>query len=392
MKSKKQAIVSFPKAPQPDFQGLIEELSGRRQQDKVRLVEWFVDYEVVDVILREHFDDPGPPLRKLLDSGEDGKVSFLTSDGDRLYVDRVIKFYHMAGYDCLADHIPLNRLVTRILQPKMPSLRVAPDTAALSRGTRTFAEEGRGIVQSREDLERFFAAGFAIELDPYYEYLSKRLPPGMKVMVGGSFFEQVLERLLGYEGLFFLLHDQLDLVAEAFARLGELVYRLYEQAIDYDCVGGIFHADDLGFRTATMLSPADLKRFVFPWFKRYGELAHGRGKAYWYHSCGNLAQVMDTLIDEVRIDAFHSFQDAILPVGEFKRRYGQRVATLGGIDVDKLSRLDEPGIRAYIRDMLEQCMPGGRFALSSGNSVPNYAPVDNYLAVLDEAYRWGERR
>ena len=392
MNKQQQPIVSFPKTPQPDFKRLVEELSGRRQPKKVPLVEWFVDYEVIDVILRQQFDDSGPPIRKLLESGEDNKISFLKSDSDRLYVDRLIKFYHLAGYDCIADHIPLNRLVSRIFQPRMRSLRIAPDTAALSRGTRTFAEEGKGIVQSREDLERFFAAEFPIELGAYYEYLRKRLPEGMKVMVGGSFFEQVLERLLGYEGLFLLLHDQVDLVADAFQRLGELVYKIYESTVDYDCVGGIFHADDLGFRTATMLSPTDLQRFVFPWFKRYGELAHSRGKAFWYHSCGNLVQVMDTLIDDVGIDAFHSFQDAILPVSEFKKKYGHRVATLGGIDVDKLSRLDEPGIRAYIRDMLDQCMPGGRFALSSGNSVPNYAPVNNYLAVLDEAYRWSSRR
>lgn len=33
-------------------------------------------------------------------------------------------------------------------------------------------------------------------------------------------------------------------------------------------------------------------------------------------------------------------------------------------------------------------MPGGRYALGSGNSVANYVPVQNYLAMLDEGYHW----
>jgi uroporphyrinogen decarboxylase len=39
---------------------------------------------------------------------------------------------------------------------------------------------------------------------------------------------------------------------------------------------------------------------------------------------------MDELIDEVKIDAFHSFQDVIIPIGDFVSRYGNRVAGLAG--------------------------------------------------------------
>ena len=90
----------------------------------------------------------------------------------------------------------------------------------------------------------------------------------------------------------------------------------------------------------------------------------------------------------MKIDAFHSFQDVILPVGEFKRRYGNRVATLGGVDIDPLARLDEPELRRYIRSILDQCVPGGRYALGTGNSVTNYVPLENYFVLLDEARRW----
>ena len=63
--------------------------------------------------------------------------------------------------------------------------------------------------------------------------------------------------------------------------------------------------------------------------------------------------------EDVRIDAFHSFQDVILPVADFKARYGDRVATLGGVDLDHLTRMDEASLRGYVRNILERCMPGG---------------------------------
>ena len=56
--------------------------------------------------------------------------------------------------------------------------------------------------------------------------------------------------------------------------------------------------------------------------------------------------------------------------------------------MDRLARLEEPALRQYVRGILDECMPG-RFALGSGNTVANYIPVRNYLAMMDEARQWG---
>jgi uroporphyrinogen decarboxylase len=97
---------------------------------------------------------------------------------------------------------------------------------------------------------------------------------------------------------------------------------------------------------------------------------------------------MPDLINTVGIDARHSFEDTILPVTEAKRLYGDRLAILGGIDVDFLCRADEQSIRQRVRRTLEACMPGGGYCLGTGNTVANYIPVDNYLVMLDEGRRF----
>jgi uroporphyrinogen decarboxylase len=107
------------------------------------------------------------------------------------------------------------------------------------------------------------------------------------------------------------------------------------------------------------------------------------------HSCGKIEAVMPDLIEGVGIDARHSFEDAITPVARAKRLYGDRIALLGGVDVDILARGSPDHVRAATRRILEACMPGGGYALGSGNSVANYVPLPNFLAMLDEGRQVG---
>jgi uroporphyrinogen decarboxylase len=97
---------------------------------------------------------------------------------------------------------------------------------------------------------------------------------------------------------------------------------------------------------------------------------------------------MDDLIADVGIDAKHSFENAIMPVTEFQARYGGRIGVLGGVDVDILGRGSAEQVRAEVRRINEVCHPRGRFCIGSGNSIPSYIPVPNYLAMLDEALSW----
>ncbi|MBA7695908.1 hypothetical protein ES703_104549 [subsurface metagenome] len=101
-----------------------------------------------------------------------------------------------------------------------------------------------------------------------------------------------------------------------------VVYNFYQKVISLEFVGAIFHANDLGYKTGTMLSPESLRKLFFPWLKEYVSLAHKQGKTFWYHCCGNVGKVIEELIEGIKIDAFHSFQDVITPVGDFQKNMG----------------------------------------------------------------------
>lgn len=56
--------------------------------------------------------------------------------------------------------------------------------------------------------------------------------------------------------------------------------------------------------------------------------------------------------------------------------------------MDKLARLDKEKLRKYVRTILNECMPRGRYALGSGNSISNYIPVENYITMSEEGLTW----
>jgi uroporphyrinogen decarboxylase len=304
----------------------------------------------------------------------------------RDYYRQTIKFWDLLGYPLYAD-----LTFTTNFESLNPSANKAADTAGLSKGDRYWANEGSGVIRSWEDFERFpwdRAYRWIEEYQHNLAILRGLLPDTMKIGAVGTLFEEPLEWILGYEGLFFLLADQPELVAAVFEKVGEINLAFYNSVIEHDSVGCIFHADDLGFKTGTFLSVSDLKRLVFPWLKKYASVAHAQGKPFFLHSCGNKEWIMDILIDDVGIDAIHSFEDASYPVTAYKKKWGRRVGIIGGADVDVLCRSSRQELRRYLRALLDSCMEGGRYAFGSGNTITNYTPVENYLIMLEEAANW----
>ena len=53
--------------------------------------------------------------------------------------------------------------------------------------------------------------------------------------------------------------------------------------------------------------------------------------------------------------------------------------------MDILAAAPPEQVRYHTRRLMETCGGRGRYAIGSGNSIPSYVPLDNYLAMVDEA-------
>jgi uroporphyrinogen decarboxylase len=264
----------------------------------------------------------------------------------------------------------------------------AEDTAGLKRPSRDWQSETAGPIANWEDFERFRWPRAADADFSHIEYAARILPEGMKLLPSPYGMLEPLTWLMGFGPFAVALYDTPDLIAAMVEEITNLYVPIAEALIDMDCVGGLFTPDDMGFRTGTLVAPDHLRKYVFPYHKRLAEIAHAHGKIFILHCCGNVEAVMDDLIDDVKIDAKHSFEDIIMPVETVKARYGKRIGIVGGIDIDLLARGTEESVRTRVRHVLDACMPGGGYALGTGNSVTNYIPVQNFLAMVDEGHRW----
>jgi uroporphyrinogen decarboxylase len=214
----------------------------------------------------------------------------------------------------------------------------------------------------------------------------KVLPDGMKIIVNGPC--GVLENMMslaGYESTCLMTYEDPELAKEIFDAIGSRLLKYYERAAAHPAVGACIANDDWGFKTQPMLAPRDMRAYVFPWHKRIAAAVHACGKPVILHSCGNLREVMDDIVDDIRMDAKHSYEDSIQRVEEAYEEYGRRIAILGGLDLDFVCRSTPEEITRRGRAMLQQAASRGGYALGTGNSVPDYVPQENYFAMVKAA-------
>ncbi|MCK4402091.1 uroporphyrinogen-III decarboxylase-like protein, partial [bacterium] len=196
--------------------------------------------------------------------------------------------------------------------------------------------------------------------------------------------ENVMQ-LVGYETICYIIADDPKLAEDIFEAVGSRLVRYYELSAIYNTVGVLMSNDDWGFKTQTMLSPDDMRKFVFPWHKQIVSVAHANGKPVILHSCGCLTSVMDDVIDDMGYDGKHSYEDTIQTVESAYDQYHDRIAILGGIDLDFLCRSTPEKIYMRSKKLFERAESHGAYALGTGNSVPEYVPDRNYFAMIQAA-------
>jgi uroporphyrinogen decarboxylase len=348
----------------PDADALIANIRRQGTPRRAHNMELFLDGEIQDAIVQRF-----------------GLAKGLKADDPAFPYKKQIALARFLGYDYI--HTGLEVGMSGIHE-------MAQDVGPLARaGGRRFINEHRGPIGTWEDFEKFAWPDPMKAPDTALAWYDKNLPDDM-CLIGGAnaHFCEYLCWLMGYETLCYALHDQRDLVAALYLKFLDFARKTMLRLAQYKRVKAVWGSDDMGFKTGPLISPADMREFVLPGHKAMADMAHQQGWVYLLHACGNLKSIMPDLVSDVKIDAKHSFEDTIEKVTDAKQSYGRDIALLGGLDVDFMCRADEQAVRARVRATLDACLPGGGYCLGTGNSVANYIPVDNYLAMLDEGRRY----
>jgi uroporphyrinogen decarboxylase len=249
--------------------------------------------------------------------------------------------------------------------------------------------EHPGPIQTRADFERYpwdeLPDRFWSVAERRFQALAEAMPPGMKGLggVGNGVFE-ISEDLVGYEQLAYMSVDDPELYADLYRKIGDLMVAIWSRFLErYTDLFAICRiGDDLGYKVSTLVAPRVIRRHIVPQYRRVIALVHGAGRPFLWHSCGNIFSVMEDMID-AGINAKHSNEDVIAPFDTWIERYGDRIGLLGGVDVDILCREDPDVIFERVVEMGRRFRAKAQgYALGSGNSIPDYVPVEGYLAMI----------
>ncbi len=246
-----------------------------------------------------------------------------------------------------------------------------------------------GVIKTREDFDKYpwdkvpdlFFEKYSLD----YEALRETMPEGMKAIGGpGNGIFECAQDIVGFMDLCYIAEDDIDLYRDLFKKVGETNYKIWERFLekysDIYCV--LRFGDDLGFKSTTLLKTSDVKSLIIPEYQKIIALVHSYGKPFLLHSCGNIFDVMDDLINVAKIDAKHSNEDQIAAFPYWVEKYGDKIGNFGGIDTDAVCRLSYSEMKIYIKDVISKCKGHGGFAFGSGNSIPDYVPVDGYLNMV----------
>ena len=252
--------------------------------------------------------------------------------------------------------------------------------------------ETKGVIQNQADFDAYpwsdVSRIFWETASPRFDALANNMPEGMKAIggIGNGVFE-ISEDLVGFHQLCLMQLDDPKLFANLYKKIGSLLADLWKTLLDkypeLFCVCRT--GDDMGYKSQTLLSPETVIAHIVPQYRQIIKHVHDAGLPYLMHSCGCIFDVMEHII-ATGIDAKHSNEDVIAAYDRWIEDYGDRIGMFGGIDTDRVCRMKPDELYEFVIEKGTHFRSKAKgYALGSGNSIPDYVPVEGYLAMVKAA-------
>lgn len=347
----------------PDFER-IRKTARHEEPDRVPLCEVLIEYPIQSQFIGRQ----------------------ITADDLELQVD----FWIKAGYDFIpltvgmmtpgkvTDESSISRVIKEVM------LKDSPDAD----DERAWSLEYTSFINNREDFEKFpWEIAAQLDFSKFYD-VKDLLPEGMKVIaVSGKIFTMTW-MLMGFNNFAISLLMDEKLVADVFRKVAEIQFHALEQIFEMTHVGAVWAVDDLAFGTGPMISPQAFRDHVFPWYREVAKRCHENNLLFFMHSDGDLIPLMEDLID-LGVDVLQPIDPTCMDIIKVKEIYGDRLCLVGNVSNELLQSGIPSEVEDLVKGLIRKCGPGGGYCVGSGNSVPEWAKFENYMAMREATLKYG---
>jgi uroporphyrinogen decarboxylase len=315
---------------------------------------------------------------------------FLGRDVTADDLESQVEFWSKAGYDFIPltvgmmtpGKVTQESRISKVIQEVM--LADSPDADKKD----AWNLETHSFIKKREDFEKFpWDVASQLDFSGFYK-VKDLLPEGMKVIaVSGKIFT-LTWMLMGFNHFAISLIMDERLVADVFRKIAEIQFAALNKIFDLPHVEAVWVVDDLAFGTGPMISPQAFRDHVFPWYREMAALCHHNHRIFFMHSDGNLTGLMEDIID-IGVDVLQPIDPTCMDIFRIKEMYGDRLCLVGNV-ANELLRSGTPiEVEACVRELVEKLAPGGGYCVGAGNSVPEWARFENYMAMRNAALTYG---
>ncbi len=251
-----------------------------------------------------------------------------------------------------------------------------------------------GRIKDWESLEKAVKPDYETDIKPRREIIRNYVKAARGTGIGvdlcfGAFFQCCYFFLCEFNTFLLKVYEDrefvetlMDICVDYYIQLAEMGI---EEGIDF-----LFFADDIAFKTGTFMEPNFFKELWLPRAKRLLEPAKQAGVPIMFHSCGNVTDIMDSIIMEMGIDVLNPIEPYSMDIFDIKKKYGDKLTISGNIDIAGPLAFGTPEEAAEeVRMKMERLKPGGRYILSTNHSIMDDIPPENYRAMVETGLELG---
>ena len=198
--------------------------------------------------------------------------------------------------------------------------------------------------------------------------------------IGFSLWERAWT-LRGWQNMMMDFHDNPGFVTELLNAIADYNVAQVEGALRYD-IDAVEFGDDWGMQRGLQMGSAVWHEFIYPVLKRMYKAAIDGGKYVMIHSCGDVDELFDDLVD-IGLSCFNPFQPEVMDVNALMHRYRGRLAFHGGLSTQRTLPHGSVGdVRRETEQLLELGREGG-YIFAPAHDVEGDVPLENMLAFID---------
>ena len=199
--------------------------------------------------------------------------------------------------------------------------------------------------------------------------------------IGFSLYERAWT-MRGMANLLMDFHDHPGFVRDLLRTIADYNIAQAERAMEFD-IDAVYFGDDWGQQRGLQMGPALWREFILPELRRMYGAVRKEGKYVCIHSCGDVDELFDALID-AGLNLFNPFQPEVMDIRALHRKYLGRLAFHGGLSTQKTLPLGEvEDVRRETRGLLEMGREGS-YILAPAHAVEGDVPLENMLAFIGE--------